>query len=331
MKTSLVMHMTPIGHRTTIASTRIATVLAEALDTDIMDRAIEKYEDQDFQNHLRTHEYDVVFLVNSPSAFCGFIDDLVAVCGRAKKIVWVMNDYKIYPPTQLRRLLYSRSQKLELWGTLPEIPGRFLNLKAYGNLPRTATRVLNWNALTYMPIPLRAPSRNGLIYWGAFRHEASRGSEGRRDYFRRFLNDSLATISTTKKGQEKFHEICPKAQVIDPLEDLVWEIQSWPATLYIEDRFSHDVFCQPANRFYEALSARIAIYFERHVAKTLEIAGFTVTKELGLIDDSEELYRRVTRDPISVAEAQREAWSRVDYRDQLLGLLRFALRDEELI
>lgn len=318
MQRNLVIHLSKIYPTTTTASTKIAQLLSELLQCELMERSDEE----------KIKDYDNVIIVNSPSAFCTFIEEIVEICQRSHRLIWVMQDYSIYPPTQLRRYLYDTNRQLELWSTLPELPFA-TNLLTYGNLPRTATKVFNWNALTYTPIPPEPPTKEGLIYWGAYRAFPSMPKKhDRKPLFDKYFRTKLypITISTSNTGARKFYEeYGDDLNIVEPLSPLLIQcIQMWQGTIYIEDQFSSMIFCQPANRFYEALSAGIAMFVDSRASGTLRRAGFEVTPELGLVSSAHDIKLDAA---LEIAKAQKEAWTKVDHREVLLAQLREAVKE----
>lgn len=319
---SLVAHLTKISPTSTVASCRIAKLLAEELGCEIMHRY-----DED-----KVKAYDVVFVVNSPSAFCEYIDQLVEICRLSDRLIWVMNDYTIYPPTQLRNMLYEADRKLEMWGTLPKLPYAYHGRKTYGNLPRDADHVLNWNALSYSPVPEVCPPslrpNPGVVYWGAFREYRLNGFNR---YFWNVKRDTLPiTVSTSLKASDKFARHYPNIGLLGPLvPNLTEQLSLWPATILIEDTMSHSVFCQPPNRFYEALSAGLAIFVDWEASLTLKTAGYEVDPGF-VVRSYDDLQARWPNVDV-IREIQRRLWTTYDPREELISKLRQILAKEKLL
>ena len=320
---NLVVHMSKITSGVTQASVKVARLLAQELKCEILER----------ENEALTGAYDNVFIVNSPSAFCGFLDQLVTVCEQSKRLIWVMQDYTVYPPTQLREYLYGAKRKLELWGTLPNLPEAYKERKSYGNINFKADHVINWNALGYSYRNMIKPTKEGIIYWGAFRVMPSHTTDRWGDFTRYLLGSTVkypVTISTSAKSIEKFqcnaeNDLC---DVIGPFDDLVTDIQAWPATIYIEDVLSHLTFCQPANRFYEALGAGIAIFFDRDSVMTMNKAGFYV-KDKWIVHNATGVQALLPQ-ASSIAIEQRAEWEQ-NYHTDLISLLNTILTTEGMI
>lgn len=319
MMKTIVLHLSKIPRlSSTIASVRIANVLAGMLKCKIM---------SDKDPELSSQDYDAIFIVNSPSAFCTYIPELVSMCHRAKRVIWVMNDFDIHPPTQLGYSFYDANKRLELWGTLPKLPEKFSRLKSYRSLHQEADYVFNWNALTFDPMAQKTPSHEGIVYWGAYR-------DGRKEDFIRYLTTQAhpVTISTSVRSVPKWEEKTGVSQdrLVPPFVDLISEIRDWPATIYIEDEFSHQVFCQPANRFYEALSAHIAVFVDHNAVKTLNEAGFAVDPNW-VVRKSADVAELLPR-ALNIMEDQQKQWvGNKDYQADLLQQLFTALTEEGFV
>jgi hypothetical protein len=269
---NVVVHLSKCNPNSTTASVRIAKFLCDQLQAPLVDRP-EQVE--------LTGVHDNVFIVNAPSAFCPIIDELVEMCKVAKRLVWVMNDYTIYPPTQLRNALWDQGERrMETWGTVPTLSDQLAARWTYRNLPKEATHYIDWNALTYAPLDLVMPAVKGLFYYGAFRVMPS-GRQCRREAFEKYLDTDLypVRISTSKKQIEKFEELCPKAaEVVGPTQDLLHTLARHQASLYIEDGASHGMYCSPANRFYEMVSSGCLMLVDKDSVHTLTRAGITIDK-----------------------------------------------------
>lgn len=314
---NLVVHMSKITSGVTQASVKVAKLLAQELKCEILER----------ENDALTAPYDNVFIVNSPSAFCGFLDQLVSICKMSNRLIWVMQDYTVYPPTQLREYLYGSKRKMELWGTLPTLPEAYRDRKTYGNINFKADHVINWNALGYSYRNMVQPDKEGIIYWGAFRVMPSHTTDRWGDFSRYLLGSTVeypVTISTSAKSIEKFQNEIENdhVTVIGPFDNLITDIQAWPATVYIEDVLSHRTFCQPANRFYEALGAGIAIFFDRDSVRTMSMAGFNV-KDDWIVNNANGV-RRLLPMAGAIAVEQREEWD-MDYNAQMIDHLEVLL------
>lgn len=294
-----VIHLWQID-KSTLISGKIAELLADLTGAKLCDRGID---DQ---------VYDRIFVVNSPSAFCGWIQDAADAVGRAKEVVYVMNDYLCYPFTQMRRALGDR--KIECWSTLDEHPAP--HRKTMQNLQ--FTQYVNWNALTWDPQPLREPKWEGLFYYGAFRLS-------RLDLLKKYLLGDVPyqvhISGCGRKAMRGFFEENPGIWEYPPMKNPFENIGDFQATVYIEDKTSRQIFTSPANRFYECASAGIPIFFDSqcllNVCEEVDPGEWTV--------NSAEEVSAVLRDPeklYAMRHEQADHFRRRDYRQEVLDKLK---------
>ena len=274
----IVVHLTKITPTTTLASARIAKFLAKTLNLEIYDTAEKIVE-------LAPTIARVVYLVNGPPAFCSFREELAQVILHCKTVVFVQNDYTIYPPSQVNKVMRNRGWVNDKGHVTP--PYR------WGTIPKKGGDYINWNALTFKN--LKQPAMHdgcrdkGLFYYGAYR-------EGRNDSFLRFFSDlrTQLTISASVRAGRKFHVNFPHAHIINPVKDIIDKCGGYRYGLYMHDNYSTKNYCSPANRFYEMLSAGMLIFVDAEAEPTLAEAGFTVPREF-IVNTGMELKRRISQ------------------------------------
>ncbi len=275
---------------------------------------------------------DVLIIVNGAYAFCRCLEELAVAIERARRIVWIQNDYTIIPPipdgdakSPFRRAFVDRHNKqrshLEFWTTCEKL-ARATPLSTY----------VNWNALTWDPAPTRqiASARktagDDLFYYGSYRHAS--GHSSRVKYFDRYLSTKRipVTISSPSHGDNpnpKFVERFPHATHTGKFkQDLLSEIARHGAGLYIEDQMSHRDFHSPANRLYEMASAGLPIIFQLESVRMLEKAGMDVSDWACLTEDKMvELFKR--REEIGAE--QQKAFRKIDH----IGLMNAQFKDAQ--
>lgn len=298
----IVCHLTKCNPNSMVASIRIAKFLENRLDIRLLDEADERVTKQ---------HWDAVLLVNGPT---GFADtelrwQISRIINDADNFIFVQNDYKLLPPSQIKKICKEEGRE-----------GRFTFSTNVAAFPRWGTVAenftghpldyyVNWNILTYKPLELREPTQQGIIYWGAFR-------KGREEAFSRYLNTDKykVTISTSKASFKYFNQYAPKAHLTDKLKDLTRDIQHFPASVYIEDDWSNEYFCSPANRFYEAVSSGIALFIDEPCVKNLRNSGIQIPGSF--IVQNEDDVQRLLPYAKDIAEEQSFLW-RKDYMSQL--------------
>jgi hypothetical protein len=294
---NFVIHFTRTTGATTLASAGIALDVAAATGWDLID------DRQTAARALRQGWIDRACFVNSPWAFCDFRDDAVKLAALAKRRIWAQNDYAISIPAPLRK-----AGEFVLWTTVPDQPG--------------LVQYVNFNALTYrLQPPLNMNSavafhRNTVFYYGAYRKD-------REEDFRRYFSpptDYPMVISCTSRAAGSFRALAPEARLMIPCRSVMSEARHYGATIYIEDATSHRRYCSPANRFYECLSAGIAIAFDIKTVGTMERAGFDVRRFV--VEDAAGMARFLRTAPDAGGE-QRAAWATGrNYRREVLDTIK---------
>lgn len=298
----VVIHLTKCSYKSTVASIRIARWLSDLLDLQLIDSG----------GHVG--DYRIVFIVNSGSAFCDFLPEVAEIVSRCKRMVWVQNDYTIYPPTQVRKVMNERPDLIvERWSTVPTYPERYSKLKIWTRLPLQTTEYINWNKLTYKDLPTRPVLERGLFYYGAFRQD-------RAELFETYFGmeaEYPIIISASKKAEKKFFDLNFVINFVGPMKNLQEDIQRYECTLYIEDGESNDIYCSLANRFYECLGARIPILFDSNSRPTMETAGYNLEID-EIVDDSDDIGEILLFPDklVGIASSQHKRWAR-DYVGEL--------------
>lgn len=286
-----------------IASARIARFVAKTLDVPLV-----------WDASIRDMRLDLLILVNGAFSFCNVRDDVAVAVRRAKRIVWIQNDYAIYPPVHdgsaksiFRRAFVRRTEdgkpRMDLWTTIEE-----------NTSVTKSSRYVNWNALTALKTPMKINARSeaDLFYYGSFRSNRVRSF----DQFLRSKKLPIALSSASKKFEERY----PHAHIVStiPRDDFYPELNRHGFGLYIEDGRSHRQFHSPANRFYEMLSAGLPMVFEPESRTMLKKAGFDPKRYI--VRDQRDI-RRLMPERDDIAQEQRDRWWR-PFRTELRSDLR---------
>lgn len=312
----VVCHLTRCTPDSMVASAKIARFIAEMLDAPLVHTEDQLVDTEDLLTGLR-----LFILVNSPTGFAPEAMRRFSAEGLfyARHAVFANNDYKIKPPSQSKTWMRKRWSVhkgessnyygYSLWTTVPPAMRNRFPLDSY----------VNWNQLTYVPQPGRESHQGrepGLFYWGALRL-------GREYRLARCLATDLfpVTISTAPQSVVKFQQHVPQANYLPQLKPLHAGLMRYRATLYTQDEYSDRYYCSPANRWYEALSAGLAILIEQHSVNTFQQAGLTGWEPF-VVSNAADIARLLPRAE-EIAAQQRQLWH-ADYRATLVQQLREA-------
>jgi hypothetical protein len=276
-----VLNFSEVVPNSIVASNRIATYIADKLKCDLIDR----------KSAIRSLNYDRIWIVNGVPVFCGFIEEAKYLIQKCPQLVWVGNDYAIPVWSPVRKKDY-------------------IIVSAYEKSPRSKINkpflMVNWNQLTYTPVANDPWRISGLSYYGAYR-------EDREFYFQKyFATDKYPVWVNPSKDAEPFRAINPHIKTWS-CSNLISSLGSFQSTLYIEDQRSHDLYCSPANRFYEALSAGTLVLFDKSCINTFRRAGIPIARYL--VDGPDSYAEKLARHD-ELRELQRQELVR-DYRAQL--------------
>lgn len=275
---NVVFNFSKPSPESTVASNRIALFASEVLNLPLL-----------YDGRVASEPSEVLIIVNGAFAFCKHLAELGAAVERAKRVVWVQNDYTISPPkpeseagSPFRRAFRNRAAAglppVDYWTTV-ENNSRATRGSAY----------VNWNSLTYEPIDrrvvqkLRAKSSQDLFYYGAFR-------EKRIKAFDRYFENPCVPV-TISSTSDRFAIEYSAPRIIGGVvrSTFFQELTSHGLGLYIEDDRSHWEFHSPANRFYEMLSAGLPMVFQPEAAPMLAHAGIDVNGYI--VENGADLHR----------------------------------------
>lgn len=301
-----VIHFTKCSATSTMASARISTFLAKILKD--LKQEVELIHD-DRSAELSADSHEILFIVNSPFGFCDWRDRAIDICKSAESIIWVQNDYAIKPPSQFKKFDINID---EYWTTCTDVASR------------EDGRYIDWNKLTYNNYSVRGDAAHvisGLFYYGAYR-------QGRESSFEEYLNtvQYQVRVSTTPKARLKYMEMNTHRNIkfYEPFQHL-GQLMRFQTSIYIEDDKSHEVNHSLANRFYEMLSAGLAICIDEKASAIFEASELPQWKDF-VVSNDWDVKRIVERHYKEWAMKQSRLWRR-DYISELSESLLLALEE----
>jgi hypothetical protein len=289
----------------TLANTRTATFVSEELGLPLI-----------CDGTIANDEYDILFLVAGVFLYCKCLPEVGAAVRKAKRVVWIQNDYTIAPPLD-EGIAESPFRYAFRWRKMEHLPPTDFWTTCERNIHRTdGSAYLNWNSMAYQHMSDERfqetwdKKEKAVFYFGADRvHRAA--------YFDRYFKSPTVpmAISSFSKSMARYHDpehgiacmqMFPRSQFYSLME-------FYQMGLYLEDTISHREFTSPATRFYEMLSAGMAIIFQPEAAHQMKLAGYNVVPYTCHRDTMPELLERA-RD---IASEQRATWASPSINDTL--------------
>lgn len=250
------------------AHLRNSVIIANEINADLL--CVES----DFLKALKK-KYDVLIL-GYASGYAPFtlIRKLVDNNPQARKIV-LSNEYNIVP---------------SIGGFNPyDLIANYDKIKSKGNTIKKFFH-LNLNLLfARIPNPL-TQKKYDCIYYGTFRVNRSK-------YFKEYLQGDIY-LSTSDKNFKKYKHIGANPKWI---KKLTWDqkketLNNFRYSLYMEDEYTHKVFNNLANRWYEAGFCNNVVFFDENCINTIrksEIGYFEEQIKFYMVSDYKSLQEKI--------------------------------------
>lgn len=243
-----------------LSSARMAWFLQEEIGFDAI------YHAGAYSTHVVPAQIGELWIVNSSwmwntDEWRRIIMRLVRVSDR---IVFCQNDYALILNSYHLGVIRDDANYVVL-STAPETT----YMEKHGLRPF----LVNWNVLTYAPRPESDAERKaGIYYYGSFR-------AGRQKVFDRYFRDppaSLTVSASSGADMNRYRKAYPGLIVCPRADDVYAELETWSATLVLEDERANRTYVSPPNRFYEALSSRCPMIFDAQSVPMFRRYGFDV-------------------------------------------------------
>jgi hypothetical protein len=149
---------------------------------------------------------------------------------------------------------------------------------------------LNLNLLIVKKPNQLITKKYDCIYYGRWR-------EDRKEYFKKYIQGGLY-LSTSTKNMKKFkHEGCnPKYLDTISWADRKETLNLFKYSLYIEDKYTHSVFNNLANRWYEAGFCNVVVFFDINCWNTIrksEIGYYEEQIKDYIVTDYQSLQKKI--------------------------------------
>jgi len=252
-------------------------------------------------HEFRNVVFETLFVRTGPLVWCPYRDIVFDLVSHAKKVIFLQNDFAYREPSCLTNLC----KEIVYWSSVRE----------------GAKRYIDWNRLSWNPITSLTPVNkvNGLFYYGSYR-------KGRIQYIKKYLENAPypVVISTFgKKNISLFGSIAGNVRIMNPF-DSIRQLRAFTLSLYIEDTYSHKTYCSPANRFYECLSARLPMVFDKSCLATFNAVGLDISDYV--VDSPKDVSLKLHTSEV-IAHRQRATWYREYYKDCISDLHELAKKE----
>ena len=179
---------------------------------------------------------------------------------------------------------------------------RELGYEVISNMPQSSYKInsekkyqTKWHTL---PLNVTATRKyipqkkiNDLIYWGRFR-------EDRELYFSKYFVDQRWKISTSEKRENilRFLTYNKNLHFIKKIDFTSYNnaIAQSKATIYIEDKWTHDNYNMMSDRFYEAISLRCIPFFDEDTKNTIKNSGYEIPNEM-IVRSTEDIMNNIDK------------------------------------
>jgi hypothetical protein len=197
------------------------------------------------------------------------------------KLIFISGEYEqqTYPPLWKSKRKYYVIKNYETKGKLAGIGTRVIK-----------TFDLNLNLLIIHNSNELTTKKYDCIYYGRWRPD-------RKNYFRKYIQKGIY-LSTTIKNMKKFKNAGCNPNYIDKI---IWTskketLNNFKYSLYIEDVYTHKVFNNLANRWYEAGFCNNVVFFDINCWNTIkksEIAAFEDQIKDYIVTDYNSLQEKI--------------------------------------
>lgn len=289
MSNLLIIDTAKIPKNPTTAHSRNSIVLARELECDLISTIEEIHS-------LKDRGHDTFIIVGS--AFYPQTAEIEREIRRVSspKIIWFNNEYQTSPNSEYLRLMRDFKHNAKIIANLEEHNNRVKHYSQY--------YFLNVNLLLYNSPNAIIDKKYDICYYGSYRPD-------RRLYFQKYFTDKYIHVSSSTKNLKKFYQLAGGCAIW--CDRFSWRakhetLNLFKYSLYIEDEYSHRNFTHLANRFYEALSCNVVMFFDSSCRNTVERSGIYLDEHF-YIDSADELKQKIKESDFSELLSIQKKWN----------------------
>ena len=224
------------------------------------------------------------------------LNELAESVSKVRRTVFMMDDYIAPPPTQMRKALTKNSNLL------------LVNIKdpiTRKSLEMFEPIYVNLNKASFKKLRLKRPLYPGsFIYWGTCRPNRD------QFFYRYFIPTFYPTyVSTSDRQHKKYCDLYLDYRPLEKIQ-LPNDLQNYGFTVFMRDTTQPKMSL--ANRFYEAISAGLPIFFDHECIPQVEVPPRI---EDYIVSNAGEL---VEKDLQKTQIDQRKLWGQRDYQRELI-------------
>lgn len=261
-----------------VAIIEVVAISPNPIDAHVRN-AIEIY------NHLRKSGHQISFMANNTPTINEKFDVVIfsyasfyfefkkyekfVEINKDSHYVWITNEYDLGMNSFMRK-------------KVKHVIANFRNnsIDKFNNL------VVNLNTLLFNGVNEKQIEKFDVCYYGTHR-------VGREKYFKKYLKNEMI-LSTSPKNHKFFKDMGCTCRFTGKFH---WQkgqetLNQFKASLYIEDEYTHDVFNHLANRFYEALTTKTAVFFDKSCLDTIKKSNCFVDSFF-IVDSYDELIEKM--------------------------------------
>ena len=230
-------------------------------------------------------DFDNIIVPYGSAFLCRNYNNFIYKNKKAKRF-WLCNEYSLILDGKNCFGASYRDLGYEVIANMPQDSYKIEKEKKY----QTKWHMLPLN-VTASRLYIKQPKVNDLLYWGRYR-------EDREHYFQKYFCNEKWFISTSVKRENirNFLNYNKNLNFIKKIDFQSYNnaIAQTKATIYIEDKWTHNNYNSLSDRFYEAISLRCIPFFDEDTKNTIKNSNYNIPDEM-IVKNTEEILDRLDK------------------------------------